>query len=227
MYPRSYNPSFGLGACVIAVFLTLTLVIIFPLLGPPLAVLVLLTLVAHRYLVGYVYGRTDRGQSGGLLQLWILRRFGTMLALQPFLLGLILLAFHEWALAGTLLGAATIVALVVEIYTWRKMRRPGVKSLSDASRDSLDDFTREIKSHHHGEKEKALPAAPTEEGTSPRATRRTLASMASVLDMITRTLALPQAATRPKGPVPLRAYCESPRNPLTTNDELIALMCTS
>jgi hypothetical protein len=33
---------------------------------------------AHRFLVGYVFGRT-RSQTGGLLQIWLLRRFATLL----------------------------------------------------------------------------------------------------------------------------------------------------
>lgn len=189
----------------------MSLVIIFPLLGPPLTVLIILTLVAHRYLVNYVYGRTDRGQSGGLLQMWIIRRFATMLALQPFLLGLILLAFREWALAGTLLGAATIIILIVETYTGVRSREPGVKSLSEASRESLDEFTREVKTRHGEDGEKALPAAPEGDVTSPtRTPRRTLQSMASVLDMIANTLALPRAAARQRGPVPLRASIYAP-----------------
>lgn len=203
MYPRSYNPSFGLGACIIAVFLTATLALLFPLLGPPLVVLVLLTLIAHRYLVGYVYGRTDRGQSGGLLQLWIIRRFATMLALQPFLLGLILLVFHQWALAGVLLGSAAVVIFIVETYTGVRMRQPGVKSLSESSKESLDEFTREVGTKRHDDDEKSLPAPPESEAASPRQPRRTVASMASVLDMIANTLALPRAS-RPRGAIPLR-----------------------
>lgn len=204
MYPQTYNPSFGLGASIIAVFLTLTLAILFPLLGPPLVILVLLTLVAHRYLVGYVYGRTDRGQSGGLLQLWIIRRFATMLALQPFLLGLILLPFHEWALAAVLLGSAAFIVFIVETYTGVRMRQPGVRSLSESSKDSLDEFSREVKTRRHDDDgEKSLPAPPEGEASSPRQVRRTVASMASVLDMIADTLRVPRASG-PRRAIPLR-----------------------
>ncbi|KAF8321602.1 hypothetical protein DL93DRAFT_2072348 [Clavulina sp. PMI_390] len=205
LYPRAYNPSFGLGACIIAVFLTLTLVLLFPLLGPPLFILVLLSLAAHRYLVGYVYGRTDRGQSGGLLHMWIMRRFATMLALQPFLLGLILLPFREWALACTLIGVALFLVFVVELYTGIRMRQPSASSLSEASRESLDDFSHEMHMKRpEGTGEKALPAPPGGEsgGRTPRSRGRTVASMASILDMINQALAIPQAS-RPHAAVPL------------------------
>jgi hypothetical protein len=206
VYPQPYDPSFGLGACIIAVFLTLTLVVLFPLLGLPLVVLVLLTLVAHRYLVGYVYGRTDHGQSGGLLHLWILRRLATMLALQPFLLGLILLAFREWALAGVLLGSAAFIAFVAETYTAARMRKPGVKYLSEASRESLDEFAHEIenKNTDAGDSDSSLPTTPEGDATPPRQPRRTVVSMTSILDMISRTLALPRSAARQRQAIPLR-----------------------
>lgn len=194
-----------MGACIIAVFLTATLALIFPLLGVPLTILVLLTLIAHRYLVGYVYGRTDRGQSGGLLQLWMIRRFATMTALQPFLLGLILLPFREWTLAAVLLGTATVIILFVETYTGVRMREPGVKSLSESSRESLDELSREIKIRRHDDDgEKPLPVAPESETSPPRQPRRTVASMASVLDMIADTLALPRGAARQRTAIPLR-----------------------
>lgn len=206
MYPRSYNPSFGLGACIISVFLTLTLVVLFPLVGLPLVILVLLTLVAHRYLVGYVYGRSDHGQSGGLLQLWIVRRFATMLALQPFLLGLVLLPFHEWALAGVLLGLAVFLVFITETYTAARMRKPGVKSLSEASWESLDEFTTEIKNKRDDDDDgEKSPRTATEGGaTPPRLARRTVVSMTSLLDMISRTLALPRSAARQRQAIPLR-----------------------
>jgi len=206
MYPHSYDPSFGLGACIIAIFLTLTLVVLFPLLGLPLTVLALLTLVAHRFLAGYVYGRSDHGQSGGLLQLWILRRFATMLALQPFLLGLILLPFREWGLAGVLLGSAVFIAFVTETYTTARMRKPGVKSLSEASQESLTDLITEIKNRrddNDDDSEKSLPAAPEGEATPPRRARAVV-SMTSLLDMISRTLALPRSGSRQGQAIPLR-----------------------
>ena len=89
-----------------------TFSLVFPLVAPAAALLLLLTLIgaclmsglllqwrrpnfvilaaAHRFLVGYVYGRT-RSQTGGLLQMWLIQRFGTLLAFQPLVLGLILL----------------------------------------------------------------------------------------------------------------------------------------
>lgn len=203
-----------------AVFFTATLAIIFPLMAPPMVLLILLTLVAHRYLVGHVYGRIDRGQTGGLLQLWLIKRFATMLGFQPLLMGLILLAFKEWVLAAVLLGAAVFIILVVELYTTIRQRQPGIGSLSDASQDALDRFKDRIKSRKSrgasdGADEKSLPEEPERErearsingaGASgmPAGPRRTLASMASMLDMIADTLAVPRSAADRKTAVPLR-----------------------
>ena len=205
VYPRPYNPSFGMGACILGVFFAATFSMLFPLIGLPLVVLLFLTLVAHRYLVGYVYGRTERGQSGGLLQLWIIRRFATMLALQPFLLGLILLSNHLWILAGVLLGSAAFLVILVELYTEIRLREPGVGSLSPEARTSLDNFTNDAKTdpNFSGE-EKDLPARPEVPGRSRHQRSRT--SLASVLDMISLTLAVGASSSRPRGPVPLCTF---------------------
>lgn len=203
VYPRPYNPSFGMGACILGVFFAATLTLLFPLIGPPLVVLLFLTLVAHRYLVGYVYGRTDRGQSGGLLQLWLIRRFATMLALQPFLLGLILLANRLWILSGVLLGAAAFLVVVVELYAEIRLREPGIRSLSAVSRDALDEFSHVTRTKPDDGTEKELPVPPRE---SRRDHRRTRTSLASVLDMISMTLAIAPSTSRQRGPVPLRKY---------------------
>jgi len=45
VYPRTYNPSFATGACVLAIIFASTFAIIFPLIGPAVVVLLFLTLV--------------------------------------------------------------------------------------------------------------------------------------------------------------------------------------
>ncbi len=192
-----------MAACILAVFFAATFSLLFPLIGPPLVILLFLTLVAHRYLVGYVYGRVERGQSGGLLHIWLIRRFATMVSLQPLLLGLLLLAYRMWALAWVLLGAAVFIIVFVEAYCTFKLRNPGIRSLSNTTRDCLEEFSHVITSAALKEDdEKSLPSVPRSRSI-PDLSRTT--SMASFLDMISSTLAV-TPSRRVKGPVPLREF---------------------
>jgi len=173
------------------------------LIGPPIVLLLLLTLIANRFLVGYVYSRASVGQTGGLLHLWVLKRFGTLLALQPLLLGLVLLSHRMWGLGGVLVGTAVLVVVLVEAYTTHRMKRPGAKSLSPIARDSIDRFTSAGRPRSRSPKD--------EEGTSlvssvPRPARRPRTSIASVLDMMSLTLAVMPSSTRQRGPIPLRKF---------------------
>ncbi|KAF8334005.1 uncharacterized protein EI90DRAFT_3050622 [Cantharellus anzutake] len=202
VYPRPYNPSFGMAACILAVFFTATFSLLFPLIGPPLVVLVFLTLVAHRYLIGYVYGRVERGQTGGLLHIWLVGRFATMLSLQPLLLGLLLLVHRMWVLGGILLAAAGFIIVFVEAYTTIRLREPGTRSLTNTTRDSLDEFSHVITTAVLREDdEKTLPSLPRSRSV-PDLTRSRTTSFASLLDMISSTLAV-TPSRRVKGPVPL------------------------
>ena len=217
MYPRTYNPTFATGACILAIIFACTFSLIFPLIGPAVVVLLFLTLVgrysssdiqgpcltinttAHRYLVGYVYARTH-SQTGGLLQIWLLRRFATLLAFQPFLLGLIFLSRRLWILAGVLLGVAVGVVIFAEIYCNWKTRLPGPRSLSAITQDSLRTFA----STAH------MFVGPTDDETNSfyNTSRqgRTRGSMTSVLDMMSLTLAVEPSPSQQRGPVPLRTY---------------------
>ena len=47
IYPRAYNPSFATGACILAVIFASTFALIFPLMGPAVVVLLLLTLIGE------------------------------------------------------------------------------------------------------------------------------------------------------------------------------------
>ncbi|CAG7846308.1 SubName: Full=Uncharacterized protein {ECO:0000313/EMBL:CCA69647.1} [Serendipita indica DSM 11827] len=140
VYPQMYNPVYAMGCCILGIVFVAAFAVLFPLIAPAVLLLVLLTLVAHRYLVGYVYGRTDSGQTGGLLQLWVIRRFATLLALQPILLGLILMAHRKWILGGIMVGIAVVIVILVEWYCYKKLKKPGLDTLSPITRDAVDAY---------------------------------------------------------------------------------------
>lgn len=209
-----------MGCCILAVAIASTFTLLFPLIGPAVVLLVLLTLVgksnqcqhserllimsfpAHRFLVGYVYARTH-SQTGGLLQLWLLRRFATLTALQPLVLGLILLTRRLWEEGGVLCGTALLIVVFVEIFCARKLREPGRKSLSPITRNSLDTFARAARVHGaRGGDEESTDLVSESLATA----HRTRGSFASVLEMMSATLAV-QPSQAAKGPVPLRKLC--------------------
>jgi calcium permeable stress-gated cation channel len=152
---------------------------------------------AHRYLVGYVYVRT-LSQTGGLLQIWLLRRLGTLLSLQPILLGLIFFSREFWIDGGVLVGVGAAVLVFVESYTHWKTKLPGRRSLSAITRDSLDAFA-------NAEKHTNLQNADGESGSlvSSAKVPRARGSMASVLEMMSVTLAVMPSPSPQRGPVPL------------------------
>jgi len=155
---------------------------------------------AHRFLVGYVYGRT-KSPTGGLVQLFMLRRFALLLALQPLVLGLILLSRRLWPEAGALLGASLVVALFVELFCSVKMREPGARSLSPVTRNSLETFrvaARPVRRRNVDEESVSLVSS--DKQPRPRG------SMASVLEMMSITLAVIPSSSQTRGPVPLREY---------------------
>ncbi|KAF7793418.1 hypothetical protein EIP86_004530 [Pleurotus ostreatoroseus] len=198
VYPETYNPSYALSSCIVAMMLASAFTLIFPLVAPAAVLLVLLTLIAHRFLVGYVYGRT-LSQTGGLLQIWLLKRLGTLLALQPLLLGLILLTRRLWIEGGVLCGAASFVLVFVEFYcTWRT-RLPGRRSLGHATRDALDTFVQGARPDAPREviDEESTSLVSSARGPPPRG------SFASILDMMSLTLAVMPSPSQVRGPVPL------------------------
>lgn len=153
---------------------------------------------AHRFLVGYVYARTH-SQTGGLLQIWLLKRFATVLVFQPLLLGLILLSRRLWILGGILAGVAVGVVAIVEIYCSRKTRLPGPSSLSAITQDSLHTFAKTARLSGRNGDDESTSLVSTARGT------RTRGSMASVLDMMSLTLAVEPSPSQQRGAVPLRA----------------------
>lgn len=155
---------------------------------------------AHRFLVGYVYGRT-KSPTGGLVQLFMLRRFALLLALQPLVLGLILLSRRLWIEAGALLGTSLVVALFVELFCSLKMREPGVRSLSPMTRNSLETFrTAARPARRRNVDEESVSLVSSDKQT------RSRGSMASVLEMMSITLAVIPSPSQARGPVPLREY---------------------
>lgn len=157
--------------------------------------------IAHRYLVGYVYARTH-SQTGGLLQIWLLRRFGTLLAFQPILLGLIFLSRMFWIEGGVLVGTGAAVIIFVESYTSWKTRIPGRKSLSPITQDSLDVFANAMRRSRRTNVDEESASLVS----SARGGHRTRGSMASVLEMMSLTLAVMPSPSPSRGPVPLRTW---------------------
>ncbi|EMD41861.1 hypothetical protein CERSUDRAFT_120777 [Gelatoporia subvermispora B] len=197
VYPTTYDPSYALACCILAVLYASAFSLIFPLVAPAALLFLLLVLIAHRFLIGYVYGRTQ-GQTGGLLQIWFLRRLGTILAFQPLLLGLILLSRRLWIEGGILCGTALFVVLLVETYCTLRTRQPSTKALLPITRDSIDTFLRNAQPGRQTD----LDEENTSLVSSARNTRMR-GSFASVLEMMSLTLAVMPSPSEIRGPVPL------------------------
>lgn len=206
VYPTTYDASYAASACVLSMVFASAFSLIFPLIGPAIVILLFLTLVAHRYLIGYVYART-LSETGGLLQIWLLKRLGTLLALQPLLLGLILLSRRLWIEGGILSGIAFIVAGMVEVYTMHKTRLASLQALPENTQESLKVFRRALESDNRTDTDDENRSMNTARGN------RTRGSMASVLEMMSLTLAVMPSASSHRGPLPLRTE---------TLDDLIA-----
>lgn len=195
-----------MGCCILGVVFVAAFALLFPLIGPAVLILVLLTLIAHRFLIGYVYGRTDSGQTGGLLQLWIIRRFATLLSLQPLVLALILLSRQYWILGGIMAGIAVAIVVLVEWFCIRTLRKPGVDSLSPVTREALTAFAQSARpqTRNGGSSEKLSVTSTSERKGKGR--RHENGSISSVLDMMSITLAVMPGSSRTRPPVPLREY---------------------
>ncbi|EIW86933.1 hypothetical protein CONPUDRAFT_115821 [Coniophora puteana RWD-64-598 SS2] len=196
VYPGSSDTANGLGACVLAIIFASAFSLIFPLIGPSVVLLLFLTLVAHRFLIGYVYCRT-LPSTGGLAHIWLLKRLATLCTLQPLLLGLILLTRHFWLEGGILVGIALIAAILVETYCTRATSQP--RSLNPNTCDALQTLS-------HASKQ--CPDSATEDETSglgsPSRGYRARGSMASVLEMMSLTLAVVPSESRQRGILPLQ-----------------------
>lgn len=147
-----------------------------------------------------MYGRT-RSQTGGLLQIWLLKRLASLIALQPILLGLILLSRRLWPEGGALIGVGLVTIVFVEVYARLKERRSSRAALSPVSQHAIESFRKAAQPDH--------PTVLDEESTSivssGRATR-TRGSYASVLEMMSATLAVVPTQYQQHGPVPIRTF---------------------
>jgi hypothetical protein len=150
-----------------------------------------------------VYGRT-RSQTGGLLQIWLLKRFASLLALQPILMGLIFLSRRLWPEGGALIGAGAITIFFVEMYTRLKERRVGREALTPVSQHALESFRKAAQPSNLA----VLEEESTSVVSSGRAAR-TRGSFASVLEMMSTTLAVVPSRYQQHGPVPLRTSSSS------------------
>jgi hypothetical protein len=153
--------------------------------------------------VGYVYARTH-SQTGGLLQIWLLRRFGTLLSFQPILLGLIFLSRKFWIEGGVLCGTGLFVIVFVEIYVITRTRQPGRGSLPAITRDSLSSFAAAMKPS----KRRTVDDESTSLVSSARVGHRTRGSMASVLEMMSVTLAVMPPRRPEQVSLPLSTYLD-------------------
>ena len=216
VYPRTYDPSYAVSCCILAVIFAAAFALIFPLLAPAVLLLLFLTLLgkygdsfyarvldlttflpAHRFLIGYVYGRTH-SQTGGLLQIWLLRRLGKVLAFQPLLFGLIFLTRRLWIEGGILVGTAFCVVVANESFCNWRTRPAGRSSLSPITVNSLSTFERTA----NPGKRRDLDEENTSLVSSSRMTRAR-GSFASVLEMMSLTLAVTPSPSETRGPVPL------------------------
>jgi calcium permeable stress-gated cation channel len=134
----------------------------------------------------------------------LLRRLGTLLAFQPILLGLILLSRRLWVLGGVLAGVGCAVIVFVEAFAYRRTKLPGRASLSNVTQDSLDTFIAAARSRNHRNIEEEGASLVESTPGVPRA--RTRGSMASVLEMMSVTLAVTPSPTPSRGPVPLGVF---------------------
>ena len=127
-----------------------------------------------------------------------MRRFGTVLSFQPILLGLIFLTRQFWIEGGVLIGSGLFVIVFVESYTSWKTRLPGRKILSPITRNSLETFANGAGRYFENDTGTANDSSPP--GT------RTRGSMASVLEMMSTTLAVTPSSSNFTGVVPLRMF---------------------
>ncbi|GJJ09404.1 hypothetical protein Clacol_003626 [Clathrus columnatus] len=147
----------------------------------------------HRYLISCVYIKAP--QTGGLLQLWLLRRLANLMVLQPLILGLILLTRQFRVLGGALVGISVLLLSCIELYAWFKLRLVQPNSISSATKEKVQHLARaaksEIPSYNRGYQAPDSPLQPAR------------SSVATVLEMMSITLAVMPPNVKRRGPIPL------------------------
>ncbi|BEI96214.1 hypothetical protein CcaverHIS631_0111630 [Cutaneotrichosporon cavernicola] len=131
--PPNYNPAIGLAPLLTGMFYHLALCGVFPLISVPAVLLAYLALVSHQWLTTRVLCETGGGMSDGSAALWVVRRLGWSVGLQPFVFGLVLLSRREWALGGVGVGIAAIAVVASELVTVATYRRQPPVCFSDVS----------------------------------------------------------------------------------------------
>ncbi|KIY50674.1 hypothetical protein FISHEDRAFT_38817, partial [Fistulina hepatica ATCC 64428] len=177
IYPTPFDPSYATAVCILAIMFASTFSLIFPIMAPAATILLFVSLVAHRFLIGYAYGRTQ-SETGGLLQIWLVKRFGTLLSFQPIFLGLIYLSRELWIEGGVCCGTGLAVIVFMECYAAFKTRRPGRSSLDETTKGSLQTFV-DMASRRSDSDKASSP-------TPPENLNRT--SWGSILDVMSLTL---------------------------------------
>ena len=98
--PAPFDPTLQEALCLVAVFYSAALSLLFPILGVPAFVVLLLAFVAVRYTAYYVHASTTGGPSGGELTPWLVSRFGVLVCLTPLVYGLVLASRRLWSYAA-------------------------------------------------------------------------------------------------------------------------------
>jgi hypothetical protein len=131
------------------------------------------------------------------MQIWLLRRFAIVVTFQPILLGLILLTRRMFVAGGIAIGVAVLAIVVIEFYAWHKLRLPGRGSLASVTQDALEKFEAmaRAKGRRNAEDEGASLVSSQ--------VRRPRGSFASVLEMMSLTLAVMPTPQVNRRPVPL------------------------
>lgn len=124
-------------------FYAISLLGIFPLLAIPLLLMLYLSFIVVHHQAEYLYAPST-GYEAATLALWTTRRLAWLLAIQPFIFGLILLSRNEWTLGGISIGLSLLTILVAELLTARRHPAPSRKSLSLRTRRVLDDISRSM-----------------------------------------------------------------------------------
>lgn len=117
--------------------------------------------------------------------------------LQPLILGLIVLTRRLWVTGGVLVGISVLLLFTTELYTRLRLRSIQPNALSDITKHMLYHFSRGAQAeanrypYTEGSSVSGAPVQP------PRS------SVASVLEMMSITLAVVPPAVRKRGPIPL------------------------
>lgn len=98
----------------------------------------------------------DFSFSDGYLGLWLVRRLGWCLGIQPLLYGLILLSRREWAIGGVSCAIALLAVILSEALTARRLPEKRRKHLDSSTRSSLDAVTKSMRFIHPAQRSHSL-----------------------------------------------------------------------